>query len=790
MEMIELIKKYILNELSDSEKIEFEQRLASDPKLRDEVLTQKQIMKGVERIAVKKSAGKAFKKYKLFKSLKIWGSAFLATAVVAGGILFFAPTSKPSSEVLYELNELGTDQWADADHLIPSQLFNVDPNQDTVIETDGGIIMAIPKGTWVDQNGKAIDGPIEIEVKEALNNASIMTAGLGTTSNGELLETGGMFYVNGRKDGESLKIKDGESISTSIPTDDYKAGMQLFDGERMPNGTVNWKNPTKIENYLQTVDIHSLNFYPPHYLDSVHSLGLDANNKVFTDSLYYSYVEEGEFLHKHNYMDSVVLYSSGSSNNGISPQRIQTIWSDEFQNTLLATTAFEQRLQAIHLSCDNSLIDLYISNLDQEMSYIDSLVVTKTSGEVQAMFKVFAAQNLGKVKDGDKHSNLLKRFYEKKLEAYQKAVKLALNKFNSENQKADEQYHETQKDFSTKEEDRKSDNLEQEFYINVCNACEQLGYNCKTPRRSVGYNFNVTNTGWKNVDRFVQEVWKSTANRETLDYTDSTTGKRAVIKYEPVKFEFQYHTSYDGLFVYLIPDSLNSFMRVELDESDQYTEKLNELMSYKMIAIGYKGEEIFYTQINDLMPKKYTAINLEVITKAKLNKVLNQSNKSSHSKAMIDEARTQHYFLRDLKRQKEVREIKELRERLRPVVFPCSCTCENDGVEVNVSYSYDDETDLFGNDTTSSEGQDFKSYPKLKIIYKESVPPTYTYLGHQLCVKGAFSYDGQYFVYQDYLGYSIHGSLRKSKLLRINDQYFVVIEGKVDEPLIEEELEE
>ena len=88
-----------------------------------------------------------------------------------------------------------------------------------------------------------------------------------------------MFYVNARKEGQSLKIDPDNAMRASIPTAQKRGDMQLFEGKRMSDGSINWVNPQALENYLVSVDIHTLDFYPPLYLDSLQRWGYDIKNK-------------------------------------------------------------------------------------------------------------------------------------------------------------------------------------------------------------------------------------------------------------------------------------------------------------------------------------------------------------------------------------------------------------------------------------------------------------------------------------------------------------------------------
>lgn len=297
LELIELIEKYLSNELSDSDKMEFENRMNRDSRLREEVELQSQVMSGVKRVALKRSIQKAYKKYKIGKSGWKWGLgsvvviAALASLPLINQYLYGEGSYKP------DLNENGESEWVDADKNLPSQIFKINTSKDNIIETDAGIVIAIPANAFLDDKGNIVDGDIELEVKEALDPSVIIQGGLSTESNGKLLETGGMFYINARKKGKSLKIDSEKGLLVDVPTDKIKKGMQLFDGERTDSGTINWVNPKELESFLTPVDIHSLNFYPPNYEDSLASWKSEVTDKETKDSIYYSFTcenEEGE----------------------------------------------------------------------------------------------------------------------------------------------------------------------------------------------------------------------------------------------------------------------------------------------------------------------------------------------------------------------------------------------------------------------------------------------------------------------------------------------------------------
>src|SRR5690606_22528506 len=52
---------------------------------------------------------------------------------------------------------------------------------------------------------------------------------------------------------------------------------------------------------------------------------------------------------------------------GIDPLRIKSIKSEKFNNTFIASKAFEDRLQSIFYTGNNKVLDLYLENLDMNL---------------------------------------------------------------------------------------------------------------------------------------------------------------------------------------------------------------------------------------------------------------------------------------------------------------------------------------------------------------------------------------------------------------------------------------
>lgn len=112
--------------------------------------------------------------------------------------------------------------------------------QDTVIITADGTRLDIPESAFEYPDHSLPQGKVNFEVTTYTDDLSILKKGLSTTSNGRLLETGGMLYCAASCDGRELQLR--KNMKVRIPTQQLKENMELFYGEVGEGGSVNW-NP-------------------------------------------------------------------------------------------------------------------------------------------------------------------------------------------------------------------------------------------------------------------------------------------------------------------------------------------------------------------------------------------------------------------------------------------------------------------------------------------------------------------------------------------------------------------
>ena len=124
-----------------------------------------------------------------------------------------------------------------------AQVFTLIPNKDTTIKCAEGTVITIKANSFVDEaTGKPVTDSIRFSVAEYYKISDMLLANLSTTSNGELLETGGMLNLKATANGRSLKLKKEEVVQIKFATEQKKADdFQLFTGSVTEQNHIDWK---------------------------------------------------------------------------------------------------------------------------------------------------------------------------------------------------------------------------------------------------------------------------------------------------------------------------------------------------------------------------------------------------------------------------------------------------------------------------------------------------------------------------------------------------------------------
>lgn len=139
--------------------------------------------------------------------------------------------------------------------LLPVRHFSITNDRDTLVFGYDGTKLLIHAGTFLNSKGEEVKGAVDLVLKEAIKMSDIVLGGLTTLSNGEVLQSGGMLYVNATSQGEQLKMANGHFIEASVPAAQPDSMMQLYRGEQASAGAaINWVEPKELKLNLVTDD--------------------------------------------------------------------------------------------------------------------------------------------------------------------------------------------------------------------------------------------------------------------------------------------------------------------------------------------------------------------------------------------------------------------------------------------------------------------------------------------------------------------------------------------------------
>jgi len=742
--LMELVDRYLSGELNASERAAFEERIRTNAELRELVADQRALHGGLHRLALRPSVNKAYRSYKWGKWLPGIGGAAVIAILAAGGWMLTNdrhPTKEPLSSTepktaaftqlkamgsipatdtvssglpsFVNLNQsktrkplltrsvtrarnvsaiTGVSSQTDSSGIgLTSVAFSIDTKADTTIITPNGLVVDIPKGSFTDRSGTTISTRVLVTLIEAINGVDIMKAGLSTMAGDMLLETGGMFYLDAQVNGERVGIDPNKPLTVMVPSDNADPRMMLYEGVMTDQGIVDWRNPQPLPRTLVPVDINTLDFYPPGYLDKLAELGKDAGDKEYADSLYWSFnwqvaqttVSDVETkLETATPNPTVTMRVRGMKDRkqkqlktdtipkierarGIAPSNVQSIWNERFNNTNLATREFEERMWEIHRTCDNQVLDLYANNLDKNLSQLDSMAVQMGHGA----FATFALRNDGRVQLPEHAAERLRKVYTEWSQRYAEAARMTQEEFYRKEAEADQEASKRQVDRQMKDIQQDSERFTREFTANLRSVYDQLGYPwIPAPPPRAAFVVPVRNPGWWNVDK---AVLASTTTRTSMAYTDDQTGKTATLTYTPTTIEVADKESFEALRVYLIPKELNSYQRV-VEKDGTFTESLNSLFEYDLVCMGRKNGQQFAASRQRIGGGSNVSISMQTTSDEELQRMVRTPQVTlSLVNDLVEQARHLEWLEREAKRQQAKVKRDEFRSALMPVVFPC-----------------------------------------------------------------------------------------------------------------------
>ncbi|MBS1593945.1 MAG: cytochrome c [Bacteroidetes bacterium] len=620
--------------------------------------------------------------------------------------------------------------------MVPSEFFTVDPDKDNVVEGASGTTVAMQKGCFVDRMGRAVSGPVRVELAEALTMDRMLSSNLTTTSDGKPLETGGMIYFKATAAGEEVFIKKSKPLYIEIPTGQKKGGMMVYHGIRDKDGNMNWIDPKPIETYLTPVDISTLDFLPRGFAGMVATSmplgGYKKATKPFVDSLYYSFstlgitaaatkepekraremganaplnepyynpnkkIEKGAYTKESYTTGNQALSDSSEASlssdlggeidqNEIDPARIKTLKDPKFNNTLIATHEFEERLQSIFKTCDKDILDIYVNNLDKDLWRLDEMAAEKLGkGPMADQFRAFAAQRLTNVKEAPEQATAMQQYYQQQLAKNTQELKTLFE--NAEAKQAAAQ--------------RVSDSISDEY--------RKLLWQ-REKYRMEKYKFTWTDNGWVNIDKPADPV---------LNATIPDTVKNS-LQFIKVEATVSTPLQYDHLHSYLVLTDVRSLYKMNAGDRTHYyvgDQSDHSMLMYPnkdalIVVVAYK-DDVPYMAIKKFTTGRQTTIDIQGVTRTTpqdVGHVMNEIEKGNYAakpgewqpgkdeiavsrrsnyldeNSMLVDIGYQRYFdAREDELERQQREQRIL-DHLRGIIHPCSI-CDNQG-ELSVGRS-------------------------------------------------------------------------------------------------------
>ena len=112
---------------------------------------------------------------------------------------------------------------------VESKEYIINNNADTVIRYKTGSVISIPKNSFENKKGNAVDGHITLKYREFHNALEVAMSGipmnLGDTAQ---LLSGGMFEITAQKEGGELSLKKGSNINVQLATSEKGEGYDYY----------------------------------------------------------------------------------------------------------------------------------------------------------------------------------------------------------------------------------------------------------------------------------------------------------------------------------------------------------------------------------------------------------------------------------------------------------------------------------------------------------------------------------------------------------------------------------
>lgn len=124
-------------------------------------------------------------------------------------------------------------------HAADTESFYINPTQDTILITgDSGTFIGFHGNSLVDSSGGLPQGMVKVTLKEIYGVKSMLLSHTPATSNGNILQSGGMLYL--KFEANNILYKPNAPMGALMPASNGIPGMKIYYGQPDADNGINW----------------------------------------------------------------------------------------------------------------------------------------------------------------------------------------------------------------------------------------------------------------------------------------------------------------------------------------------------------------------------------------------------------------------------------------------------------------------------------------------------------------------------------------------------------------------
>jgi len=240
LEELQNIEDYLLNKLNKEAMQTFELKMQNDEEFAQKVEVQRILIQRIKHLSVRQSVAQSHRNYlkkqnfsfRLNISGKFYLSIFsISIVLIVAYLVFTSDDNKFKADIESAISGFKP-PIIGVDVPFSTQSFNADSG--AILHFNTGSMVRVTAGTFIDENGKEVNGIVELKFREFRDVADIFIAGIPMEYGQTYLESAAMSEVYAFKSGKPLKIKKGKTIEIiqSSYTASPSFNLYQFDKEK------------------------------------------------------------------------------------------------------------------------------------------------------------------------------------------------------------------------------------------------------------------------------------------------------------------------------------------------------------------------------------------------------------------------------------------------------------------------------------------------------------------------------------------------------------------------------